>query len=240
MSIFNPYSRNSQLGQQQPESSEFISDKQAEEESRTTSNLDYISPEAETLRQVKSGVSDFLGSLNADEFQDHLSPLSPGIQYLSLTDNADENHGALPSRGWSDDLCYGTGTAYLSGLGLGGLWGFVEGSRMPAKNFKIRLNGWLNAMTRRGPFLGNSLGVVALYYSSFYSIVGAMRDGKKDSITSVSAAGITGLLFKVPSGVRASFKAGVTSSILMAVYQLAVNYENTISDFDFRRIKQTA
>ncbi|GAA6032106.1 hypothetical protein JCM8097_007076 [Rhodosporidiobolus ruineniae] len=38
---------------------------------------------------------------------------------------------ALPSRGWGDELCYGTGSTYLAGLALGGAWGFTEGLRKP-------------------------------------------------------------------------------------------------------------
>ncbi|GAA5829970.1 hypothetical protein JCM3766R1_006720 [Sporobolomyces carnicolor] len=37
----------------------------------------------------------------------------------------------LPSRGWGDELCYGTGSTYLAGLAFGGLWGFTEGFRRP-------------------------------------------------------------------------------------------------------------
>ncbi|GAA5915009.1 hypothetical protein JCM3775_005303 [Rhodotorula graminis] len=37
----------------------------------------------------------------------------------------------LPNRGWGDELCYGTGSTYLAGLGLGGAWGFWEGLRRP-------------------------------------------------------------------------------------------------------------
>ncbi|GAA5888655.1 hypothetical protein JCM6882_009036 [Rhodosporidiobolus microsporus] len=37
----------------------------------------------------------------------------------------------LPSRGWGDELCYGTGSTYLAGLALGGAWGFTEGLRKP-------------------------------------------------------------------------------------------------------------
>jgi import inner membrane translocase subunit TIM23 len=33
---------------------------------------------------------------------------------------------------------------------------------------KIRLNGVLNAVTRRGPFLGNSAGVIALVYNGMF------------------------------------------------------------------------
>ncbi|GAA5895721.1 protein transporter TIM23 [Sporobolomyces salmoneus] len=37
----------------------------------------------------------------------------------------------LPSRGWGDELCYGTGSTYLAGLAFGGLWGLTEGFRRP-------------------------------------------------------------------------------------------------------------
>ena len=43
---------------------------------------------------------------------------------------------------------------------------------------KIRLNGVLNAVTRRGPFLGNSAGVVALVYNGINSYIGYAR-GKR-------------------------------------------------------------
>lgn len=48
-----------------------------------------------------------------------MSGLSDNLDYLLLEDDkVSELPGsgtAIPSRGWSDDLCYGTGTMYLSG-----------------------------------------------------------------------------------------------------------------------------
>lgn len=48
-----------------------------------------------------------------------MAGLSDQLDYLNLEDDkTNELPGAttaLPSRGWSDDLCYGTGTTYLSG-----------------------------------------------------------------------------------------------------------------------------
>lgn len=48
-----------------------------------------------------------------------LAELGDKLDYLLLDDDkTSEMPGAdtaLPSRGWSDDLCYGTGTMYLSG-----------------------------------------------------------------------------------------------------------------------------
>ena len=47
------------------------------------------------------------------------------------------------------------------GLTIGGTWGLYEGLRNPdGRTMKLRLNSVLNGMTRRGPFLANSLGVV--------------------------------------------------------------------------------
>lgn len=45
------------------------------------------------------------------------------LEYLQLEDSVlsdlPGSRSALPSRGWSDDLCYGTGVTYLSALGIG-------------------------------------------------------------------------------------------------------------------------
>ena len=60
-----------------------------------------------------------------------LSNVNAGLDYLSLEDSKLStiagSQTVLPSRGWSDELCYGTGTVYVSGLAFGGLWGFKEG-----------------------------------------------------------------------------------------------------------------
>lgn len=52
-----------------------------------------------------------------------MAQLGDSIDYLTLEDDKKNAlpgaETALPSRGWSDDLCYGTGTTYLSGTSLG-------------------------------------------------------------------------------------------------------------------------
>lgn len=48
-----------------------------------------------------------------------MADLKENLEYLILEDDKTTDvpgaTTALPSRGWSDDLCYGTGTTYLSG-----------------------------------------------------------------------------------------------------------------------------
>lgn len=90
------------------------------------------------------------------------------VEYLDIVDEQpstlDGARTALPSRGWSDDLCYGTGTTYLSGLALGGMLGVREGLVRPlgvqSPTARLRLNAVLNSVTRRASFLGNSAGVI--------------------------------------------------------------------------------
>lgn len=141
------------------------------------------------------------------------------LDYLSLDDTAlDELPGSrsvLPSRGWSDDLCYGAGTTYLAALTTGGAWGLVEGLKKtpPTAAPKIRLNGVLNSVTRRGPFLGNSAGVVAMVYNGFNSSLGYVR-GKHDASNSIVAGALSGMVFKSTRGIKPMMiSGGIVASI---------------------------
>jgi import inner membrane translocase subunit TIM23 len=141
------------------------------------------------------------------------------LDYLSLDDTAlDELPGSrsvLPSRGWSDDLCYGAGTTYLVALTTGGVWGLVEGLKKtpPTAAPKIRLNGVLNSVTRRGPFLGNSAGVVAMVYNGFNSTLGYVR-GKHDASNSIVAGALSGMVFKSTRGIKPMMiSGGIVASI---------------------------
>lgn len=134
------------------------------------------------------------------------------LDYLSLEDSAlsdlPGSRSALPSRGWSDDLCYGTGVTYLTSLTLGGAWGLQEGLRRSAgQPPKLLLNSVLNSVTRRGPFLGNSAGVIALIYNGFNSFFGNLR-GKHDSMNSILAGAISGMIFKSTRGFRPMMISG--------------------------------
>lgn len=141
------------------------------------------------------------------------------LEYLQLEDSAlsdlPGSQSALPSRGWSDDLCYGTGISYVSALAVGGAWGLAEGlqknpATMPPR---LRINGVLNAVTRRGPFLGNSAGVVAMVYNGINSTIGYYR-GKHDITNSVVAGALSGAIFKSTRGIRPmAISSGIVASV---------------------------
>lgn len=180
---------------------------------QTFSSTPYDSP--------TDGVESFL---NASTFADptQLHPLAglnkDTLDYITLEDSAISDlpgaQSVLPSRGFTDDLCYGTGVTYLTALSLGGAWGLQEGLRRSAgQPPKLRLNSVLNAVTRRGPFLGNSAGVVAIVYNCFNSGIGSLR-GKHDAANTIAAGALSGMLFKSTRGLRPMMiSGGVVASV---------------------------
>lgn len=165
--------------------------------------------------------------LNSSAFADpsQLHPLAglnkETLEYLSLEDSALTDlpgaHTAIPSRGFSDDLCYGTGITYLTALSMGGAWGLQEGLRKSAgQPPKLRLNSVLNSITRRGPFLGNSAGVVAITYNCLNSLIGYLR-GKHDAANTIVAGGLSGMIFRSTRGGRQMLiSGGIVASIAAA------------------------
>lgn len=161
-------------------------------------------------------VSSFLGTPSLPD-PSRLHPLAgldeDTLDYITLEESVlsdlPGSRSALPSRGWSDDLCYGTGVTYLTALSIGGAWGLAEGiNRLPpSAPPKLRLNSILNSVTRRGPFLGNSAGVLAMVYNGINSFIGHYR-GKHDAANSVAAGALSGMLFKSTRGLRPMMISG--------------------------------
>lgn len=157
-----------------------------------------------------------------------LANVSSGtLEYLNLDDSAPSPtatvKSALPSRGWTDDLCYGTGVTYLSGLALGGSWGFIEGvNKAPQQaSPRLKLNYILNSVTRRGPFLGNSAGVVAVTYNCTYSLLAYYR-GKQDIVGSIAAGGASGMIFKSTRGTKQMLISGGLVASLAAAWSVSL------------------
>jgi len=91
----------------------------------------------------------------------------------------------------------------------------IEGlNRAPASAPpKLRLNSVLNSITRRGPFLGNSAGVVAMTYNGINSTIGYYR-GKHDATNSIVAGAVSGAVFKSTRGLKPMvISSGIVASI---------------------------
>ena len=147
-----------------------------------------------------------------------LAGLEKGVEYMDLEDEQlstmEGSQGLIPSRGWSDDLCYGTGAVYLAGLGLGGLSGLSQGLKAipQGASGRLQLNTILNHVTKRGPFMGNSAGILALGYNVVNSSIDAFR-GKHDVAGSVVAGALTGAVFKSSKGAKpAAYAAAMVAT----------------------------
>ena len=65
-----------------------------------------------------------------------------------------------------------------AGITAGSVWGFYEGLRHPdGRTARLRVNSVLNSVTRRGPFLGNSLGVLGTARKQVSEPVARKRGG---------------------------------------------------------------
>jgi import inner membrane translocase subunit TIM23 len=172
---------------------DFLRDKSTKDEATpqtstsVTQGVSFQKPENLSVPEVVTATDVLAGAYDPAKLHP-LAGIGDSLDYLLLDDDKLNTlpgaTTALPSRGWSDDLCYGTGTTYLAGLslfiyiiylkliqkcpstmtglGVGGLWGLREGATRPlsVSNARLRLNSVLNGVTRRGTFLGNSAGVL--------------------------------------------------------------------------------
>ncbi|KAJ2317173.1 Mitochondrial import inner membrane translocase subunit tim23 [Coemansia sp. RSA 2704] len=243
MSIFSVLSRGGASAQDQPKQQQQQQDHGRETSAEPTGQypVSYHQPaplpaaptpssRSAALDQMQGGVSDILSQV--DFSSTALNPVANpgGIEYLTIEDGPVYTGGVMPSRGWSDDLCYGTGTMYIMGLATGGTWGLMEGMRSQhGGSFKLRLNSVLNSMTRRGPFLANSLGILAMFYNSINSMIGSYR-GTRDQYNNLGAAAISGMLFKIGSGPRASLMSALICSSVVGAYQASVSAYNSYKE----------
>ncbi|KAI7878058.1 Tim17-domain-containing protein [Lichtheimia hyalospora FSU 10163] len=179
---------------------------------------------------------DFMSQLSFDAAK--LQPMSVqgGIDFLQVEDQygggasgagvVGGGASLAPSRGWTDDLCYGTGTTYLAGLTIGGAYGMAEGLKKSAQqgpqNMKVRLNTTLNTITRRGPGLGNAVGVIAMMYNGTTAFIDYSR-GKHDIFSSIGGGAIAGAIFKSTAGPRVMAMSSGICAAAAGVWSLGVS-----------------
>jgi len=130
---------------------------------------------------------------------------------------------------WGARVCYGTGSTYLVGLATGGLWGLFDGLRNPqgSGSRRLRINCILNACTARGPFMGNSLGIVALVYNGLNGALIKARNDREDMWGSIAAATVSGAIFKSTAGLKKCVMGGGIFGSAMLAFQLYQKYEKS-------------
>ena len=106
-------------------------------------------------------------------------------------------------RGLTERMFYNSGITYIGGLGLGGIFGALEGLRnAPKKRFKIRLNSVLNACGKRGSRVGNAVGVLAIMYTGMEGLADYLEADKLAGgiVNPIIAGAGAGALYKCTKG----------------------------------------
>lgn len=129
-------------------------------------------------------------------------------------------------------LFFNTGALFLMGFGGGGAYGSIEGFRAAANpSLRIRINGIINGMSKRGSKIGNALGIigklerassfvvlfhldccpVAFLHTSFIGLADAADLDERVGypVAPIFAGIATGVLFGSSRGYRAAGVAGV-------------------------------
>lgn len=148
------------------------------------------------------------------------APVNDKLEYLF----EDEYVPNGPS--WGARICYGAGTSYLVGLGVGGVWGLAKGLTNPLGrgSARLRWNCIVNACTAKGPFVANGLGMVALLYNLVHGATIKARGDRVDAAGSIASATLAGALFKSTAGLPRCAAGASLAGGAMALYQAASYY----------------
>lgn len=115
------------------------------------------------------------------------------------------------------------------GAGMGLFKGISETRKLNYKG-ALRRTTILNHLTKRSAASAQMLGVVALMYAAFGVLISKCRDTEDDGINTVSAATLTGLLFKSSAGWKKCLRGGVVGAGIGGAY-LAVTSSKNFTDY---------
>lgn len=132
-------------------------------------------------------------------------------------------------RGLTERMFYNSGMIYIGGLGLGGMFGALEGLKnAPKKRFKIRLNSVLNACGKRGSRVANALGVLAIMYTGVEGLADYLEADKLaggiDIVNPIIAGAGAGALYKCTKGPGQMALFSAVGAIGMAGFSVGNKY----------------
>ncbi|CAH1794548.1 unnamed protein product [Owenia fusiformis] len=130
--------------------------------------------------------------------------------------------GASKTRGRFEMAFSQIGGSVFAGGAVGGANGIITGIKETAAaqlTGPVRRTQMLNYIAKQGASSAQALGVVALMYSVFGVIISKAR-GADDELNTLTAATMTGLLYKSSAGWKKCGRAGAVGFGLAAVYCL--------------------
>eukprot|EP00457_Paulinella_chromatophora_P016032 gb/GEZN01016752.1/.p1 GENE.gb/GEZN01016752.1/~~gb/GEZN01016752.1/.p1 ORF type:complete len:218 (+),score=27.25 gb/GEZN01016752.1/:114-767(+) len=143
-----------------------------------------------------------------------------GFDYLT----PGKSIGRVKHRNWSERLFFETGTCYMSGALLGGVFGAYQGfyAAGPTPYWKLKANSVMNYSGKLASTTANSFGVFALIYSCSRSFAKNQRR-QDDPLNDVIGVGVAGFLVGAPKGFRPAL-AGSVSLAFISVAMLKLHH----------------
>lgn len=171
----------------------------------------------------------------------NLAPLSPYLNFdpAFINQNGPEfifPEGASKQRGRLELAFSQIGGSVMIGALLGGMNGLYTGlneTKAAGHIGSVRRTQVLNYVTKRGAVSGNALGVLALMNSGFGVLLSLVRN-TDDELNTVTAATMTGLLYKSSAGLRKCALGGAVGFSLATAYVLWTSKDRVQEMFKFQ------
>jgi len=125
------------------------------------------------------------------------------------------------------------GSSVLVGGAIGGAYGVYDGIRHTAlaqMKGRLRRTQILNHTLKSGGSVSNSLGSLAVIYSSLYALI-SLQHEEDDELKSCLSGAATGLLYKSTSGLRKCAMGGAFGLGVAALWAFALKKDKRISDY---------
>lgn len=108
-----------------------------------------------------------------------------------------------------------TGLSYMLGILGGGIYGLNEGLKhTPSHRFRVKLNSVLNHCSRHGSRVGNTVGVLSIFFSLYEDAADKFELDRYTAPLGIDEPGpalaalLTGVTYKIQSGPRVAALAG--------------------------------
>lgn len=118
-------------------------------------------------------------------------------------------------RGIMTTMFANTGLSYMLGTVGGGLYGLSEGLKnTPSHRFRVKLNSVLNHCSRHGSRVGNTVGVLSIFYTFYEDMADRFEVDRYTAPLGIDEPGpalaalLTGATFKAQAGPRVAALAG--------------------------------
>jgi len=125
------------------------------------------------------------------------------------------------------------GSSVVLGAAAGGAYGLYDGVRATAvaeMKGRLRRTQIMNYTLKSGATVSNSLGSIAVIYSSLYCLLSLAHE-EDDEVKSLVTGGVTGALFKSTAGVRKCAMGSLAGIGLASLWAFGLKRQEQLQNY---------